>query len=122
MAEFIEVMKKKNEMCEYHRSCFDCPLGKNTTDACYRFINKKPKEAEELIMDWAAPVDWAKVEVDTPIYVRNNRKSDDWMPRHFARYEEGLVYAWSNGATSFTAKPHEIAVGWAYAKLAEKEK
>lgn len=120
MAEFIEVIKKKNEMCEYLKSCFDCPLSKNRCDTCYQFMKKEPKKAEELIMNWEPPVDWSKVEVDTPIYVRD-KENVKWMPRYFARYKEGRVYAWSAGATSFTADGNKDVTGWNFAKLADKE-
>lgn len=64
-------------------------------------------------------VDWSKVKVDTPIYVRC---SDDekWVPRYFAKFEDGRVYAWSDGTTSFTTSIAG-AVDWKYAKLAESE-
>ena len=62
-------------------------------------------------------VDWSKVPVDTPIYVRNY-ESVSWLPRHFAKYEHGRVYAWDSGKTSFT---NDDAIDWAYAKLANQE-
>ena len=60
-------------------------------------------------------VDWSKVEVDTPILVRqgNNGK---WLERHFAKYENGDVYAWVDGQTSWTGADK---IKWKYAKLAE---
>lgn len=63
-------------------------------------------------------VDWSKVPVDTPIHV-----SDDnlyWANRHFAKYENGVVYAWFNGATSFST-PTTKSDEWRYAKLAKNE-
>lgn len=73
-----------------------------------------------LLSEYKEPeVDWSKVKVDTPIYVRC---SDDekWVPRYFAKFEDGRVYAWSDGTTSFTT-PIAGAVDWEYAKLAESE-
>ena len=62
-------------------------------------------------------VDWSKVKVDTPILVSNDNK--DWIKRYFARYEDGNVYGWLNGKTSWTATG-ELSIGhWNYAKLAE---
>ena len=75
---------------------------------------------EWLFSEYEEPkVDWSKVKVDTPIYVRC---SDDekWVPRYFAKFEDGRVYAWSDGTTSFTT-PIAGAVDWEYAKLAESE-
>lgn len=76
----------------------------------------KPNEvfsiAEELGI-----VDWSKVKVDTPILVSNDNK--EWIKRYFARYEDGNVYGWLNGKTSWTAIC-ELSIGhWNYAKLAE---
>ena len=61
-------------------------------------------------------VDWSKVEVDTPILVRND--GGKWYTRHFAKYEDGVVYAWKSGRTSLT---EDCMIEWAYAKLIENE-
>lgn len=62
-------------------------------------------------------VDWSKVKVDTPILVSNDNK--EWIKRYFARYEDGNVYGWLSGKTSWTATC-ELSIGhWNYAKLAE---
>ena len=61
--------------------------------------------------------DWSKVEVDTPILVRVD-EAVPWSRRYFAKYEDGKVYAWNGGGTSWTA----CGVSkWNYAKLAESE-
>ena len=62
-------------------------------------------------------VDWSKVEVDTPILVRDT-ENEKWFKRHFAKYENGLVYAWKDSCTSWTT---EDMTEWDYAKLAEDE-
>ena len=62
-------------------------------------------------------VDWSKVEVDTPIMVKNS-EYEEWLKRHFAKYENGKVYAWQVGCTSWT---ENIMTDWDYAKLAEPE-
>ena len=62
-------------------------------------------------------VDWSKVEVDTPILVKNS-EDKMWRKRHFAKYKNGNVYAWSDGLTSWTAYD---MMSWKYAKLAENE-
>ena len=65
-------------------------------------------------------VDWSKVEVDTPILVRDSENTE-WLKKHFAKYEDGIVYVWNLGRTSWTA-PHDKSVSaWQYAKLAESE-
>ena len=66
------------------------------------------------------PVDWSKVEVDTPILVRDSEK-ESWRKRHFAKYENGIVYAWSAGSTSWSARMSNDITDWKFAKLAESE-
>ena len=68
-----------------------------------------PKETE---------TDWSKVEVNTPILVRDY-ESQEWEARHFAKYEDGVIYAWDSGSTSWTSKGN--VTEWKYAKLAEGE-
>ena len=62
-------------------------------------------------------VDWSKVKVDTPLLVRNYINGE-WSKRYFAKYEDGKVYTWINGRTSW----NETGIyTWKYAKLAEPE-
>ena len=71
-----------------------------------------------LMKEYEEPeVDWSKIEVDTPILVRqgNNGK---WLERHFAKYENGDVYAWVDGQTSWTGADK---IKWKYARLPEDE-
>lgn len=72
---------------------------------------EEPKEPE---------VDWSKVEVDTPILVRES-VNGEWQKRHFAKYEDGVVYTWSGGYTSWTTTYADTMMAWKYAKLAEGE-
>ena len=69
-----------------------------------------------LMEEYEEPkVDWSKVKVDTPILVRQG-KNGEWLERHFAKYENGDVYAWVDGQTSWTGADE---IKWKYAKLAE---
>ena len=61
-------------------------------------------------------VDWSKVAVDTPILVRDSNESR-WTKRYFALFEDGLIYAWESGATSWSVENHGRVVPWKYAKL-----
>ena len=65
------------------------------------------------------PVDWSNVAVDTPILVRDSEE-EMWRRRHFAKYENGIVFAWENGLTSWSAHRSNV-VRWEMAKLAESE-
>ena len=74
-----------------------------------------------LLEDYEEPeVDWSKVEVDTPILVKRDG-AEEWARRYFAKHENGKVYAWSNGCTSWTVYDNTEVTDWEYAKLAESE-
>lgn len=89
----------------------DC--GDITCNRCYilqmLWLMEEYKEPE---------IDWSKVEVDTPVLVRDN-ENNEWRRFYFAKYENGLVYTWVAGATSWTAKGNMYK--WRFAKLAESE-
>ena len=71
-----------------------------------------------LLEDYKEPeTDWSKVAVDTPILVRQT-KDGEWLRRHFAKYEGGIVYTWKDSHTSWT---EDCMTGWDYGKLAESE-
>ena len=64
-------------------------------------------------------VDWSKVAVDTPIFVRDN-KDVIWAKRYFARFENGKVYAWDNRRTGWIYNyDRSHTTPWNCAKLAE---
>lgn len=65
-------------------------------------------------------VDWNQVEVDTPILVRDSENTE-WLKKYFAKYENGHVYVWNLGRTSWTAPNDKSVSAWQYAKLAESE-
>ena len=94
--------------------CSDCAFtthGKGCNDAIEKWANSEYVEP---------PVDWSKVAVDTPILVRDSEEAA-WGKRHFAKYENGIVYAWSSGSTSWSVSASGNMVGWKFAKLAESE-
>ena len=62
-------------------------------------------------------IDWNKIKVDTPLLVRKY-KNGEWSKRYFAKYEDGKVYTWYNGRTSWN---ETSMYAWDYAKLAEPE-
>ena len=65
-------------------------------------------------------IDWSKVEVDTPIFVRNII-AEAWKCRYFAEYKDGKVYTWRDGKTSWSNVVSDRPVAWGYAELAFKE-
>lgn len=81
------------------------------------------KDGENNVKGWAEQeympyVDWTKVKRDTPVLVSDD--NEIWHKRHFAIYENGEVYVYIDGRTSFTAKDDEVT-SWGYTKLAEVE-
>lgn len=73
-------------------------------------------QAMWLLEDYEEPETyWSNVKVDTPILVRHSEKAE-WIRRHFVKYEDGFIYAWDNGRTSWTEND---VTTWPYAKLAE---
>lgn len=68
------------------------------------------------IEDHIDVVDWENVPVDTLIQVR--KPNYGWVYRYFAKYEDGLIFAFTNGATSVTAVNKDAIIGYNEAKLA----
>ena len=95
--------------------CLDCAFNTHGKGYCNDAIEK-----------WAnseyvePPVDWSKVAVDTPILVKDV-KSGEWNRGYFAMYENGTVFTWYHGATSWSAEGDSDIASWKYAKLAESE-
>lgn len=119
--EFVEVVKRREQMCSSYSNCTKCPLfdAKNeNNDTCEEFISENPEEAEKLIMAWKESVDWDIVPTDARIYVRDHI-GEEWHRRHFAEYRNGTVYAWTKGCTSWSYDATNFKYGWRYAKLAE---
>ena len=71
-----------------------------------------------LLKEYEEPeVDWSKVKVDTPILVKDH-EDKEWLKRYVAKYEDGYVYAWGNGCTSWNG---DNMYAWNYTELAEEE-
>lgn len=69
------------------------------------------------ICEYLGIIDWNKVEVDTPIFVK--MKDDKvWKCRYFSKYENGKVYAWVDGRTSWSNRICDEPSCWDIAKLA----
>lgn len=97
----------------YELDCKDCLLDAHSYDCCR---DKMKKWANSEYVE--PSVDWSKVAVDTPILVRGNIFSK-WAKRYFAKYENGRVYTWNNGTTSWSGDGSTTA--WELAKLPDKE-
>ena len=127
----MEVMKKEN-------------LGKRYTSEGKEFVLEeslyylwlKDEKTQEVIEDnltldeilqmefeEIVDVDWSKIPVDTKILVSED--GIDWYRRYFAKYENGIIYAFPDGLSSFTAcyKPecgYRRVCAWKYGKLYEE--
>ena len=104
----LAVSRKTGEPCDCRKiECLECIFcGK------YNACTASKKEYEE------PPVDWSKVPVDTPIYVRRS-ENEQWKKRHFAKYEYGKVHTWFGGTTSWSSDA-DITSIWEFAELAEE--
>lgn len=73
------------------------------------------------IGEYIGIIDWNKVPVDTPILVRNFNHYD-WEKQYFAKVQNGTIYSWDRGATSWSVSNKEYCVtAWRYAKLADEK-
>lgn len=96
-------------------SCQYCYLrlkkGSRCDDACKEWCESEYEEPS---------IDWSKIPIDTPILVRDSQ-DDEWLHRHFAKFENGVVYAWRAGCTSWSNVDgnEDYYLSWKYAKLAE---
>ena len=99
--DFVKPTILKTDDCEW-TDCIKCHLHQ------LLWLMDEYKEESE--------VDWSKVAVDTPILVRDC-DNENWLKRHFSKYENGKVYAWRGGNTSWTESEQWA---WNYAKLAEE--
>ena len=57
-------------------------------------------EDRELLWKSEDETDWNKVEVDAKVLVRD-KSDDEWVKRYFAKYEDGKVYVFKDGRTSW---------------------
>lgn len=94
--------------CEFYG---DKKIGHICDDTKLKWADAEYVEPEEK------EVDWSKVPVNTLILVKDSVKGI-WFKRYFAKYENGFVYAWEDGKTSYTT---DMTWYWKYAKLAEVE-
>ena len=107
---------KKGEMhkCENLR-CRDCIFVKSEVSDHYCTEKTKEWSEQEYV---EPPVDWSKVPVDTKVFVRDCDGAY-WNHRYFAKFEDGKIFTWANGTTSFTAKGFDDVTWWNQGKLAE---
>lgn len=111
----LALVQGQPRICKYGIMCDECLFNNHSFSCSYDAINWLFSEYKE-----EKEVDWSKVKVDTPILVKDILKSE-WIKRYFAKYENGKVYVWKEGKTSWTAINEHDVNFWKYAKLAESE-
>ena len=92
-----------------------CPFSPRVPVKCTCF-----EEKDQLIDigGYLGIIDWSKVKVDTPILVSFD--GCNWFKKYFAKVQNDTVYAFDDGATSWSVINKEYCVTrWKYAKLAE---
>lgn len=93
--------------------CTDCLFNEGLVSTSCRGSVEKWANSEYV----EPPIDWSKIAVDTPILV-NDSNDHRWLKRYFAKYENGSVFAWNGGKTSWSSEGH--ATAWKLAKLPER--
>lgn len=110
----IAINKITNTLCSCDElDCSNCFFSGYSTD--YRCVSK--------ILNWLCDeceeVDWSKVPVDAKVLVWNN-VSGEWYRRYFAKYENGKIYVYGFGATSWSAIESDLGiVSYTNAKLVQ---
>ena len=110
----LALVQGQPHICKYGIMCDECLFNNHSFSCSYDAINWLFSEYKE------PEVDWSKVKVDTPILV-GNTENDVTHKRYFAKYEDGKVYTWGGGTTSWTVSGEYDVTFWKYAKLAESE-
>lgn len=106
-------VKDGRPVSEALTSCDECGL--------YHYGNCSEARKEWANSEYVEPsVDWTIVAVNTPILARDYEEGE-WKKRYFAKYENGIVYAWNHGTTSWSACGSSDISAWKMAKLVESE-
>lgn len=93
--------------------------GDLTANCCYITDLYSLRQIMDLEFKKLSIIDWSKVAVDTKILVSFD--NEKWYKRYFAKFEDGKIYTFANGTTSFSNNYREL-VQWEYAKLYKEEK
>ena len=67
-----------------------------------------------------ALMDWTKVDVDTPVLVRDN-EDEPWTRAYFAFYSGGQVWTFMSGSTSWSVEDPNLTHPWNFAKVTEED-
>ena len=123
-----EVLKEENVGMEYKireriykvEKSFTGLLALKNVES-YGYIESEMHIFDIVNGEFEEVMDWSKVPVDTKVLVSDDGK--EWIRRHFAKYEDGKVYCFNDGYTSFTIVDYAYlsnATPWEYCKLYQK--
>lgn len=76
-----------------------------------KVLGLNPNTRKYSIADLLGVVDWEKVPIDTPVIVKTALEKTRFL--YFAKYENGFIYCFTNGQTSWS---HEDEHYWLYSK------
>ena len=71
--------------------------------------------SQVMRMEFEEVIDWSKIPVDTKMLVSNG--GEIWHKRYFAKYEDGEVYCFCCGASSFSIDDISSVSSWKHYKL-----
>lgn len=110
----LGILNGKPTPCRDIEPCSECEIRKRKPDNKYGcnwwFFQWLYEEYQE------PTVDWSKVPVDTKVLVSDG--GEKWFKRYFAEFDDGRVYVWSYGGTSWS---NNLTSPYNYAKLAEED-
>ena len=83
--------------------CVGLWLTKPNVEAMVYFDHSGVDQYGQKSIEEVPAVDWSKVKVDTPMWVKFERGIGIYHKRHFNKFEGGRVHFWPDGYTSFTS-------------------
>ena len=71
--------------------------------------------SQVMRMEFKEVIDWSKIPVDTKVLV--SKDGENWLKRYFAKYEDGKIYFFSCGVSSYSVDDISNVLSWEYVKL-----
>jgi hypothetical protein len=117
----------RKEKCDFVRKnvlkiryCYDLKI------SCVDCLKKSEKWLNQPYEEPVIEIDWARVPVDTPVYVSNNinppsKYNDCRYLKIFDKAYDIPFIVWSGGKTSFTSSHENDVVHYQYCTLARPE-
>ena len=71
--------------------------------------------SEIINLEFKEVIDWSEMPIDTKVLV--SKDGENWLRRYFAKYEDGKIYFFSCGASSYSVDDISNVLSWEYVKL-----